>query len=96
MAKYSAVGSQTLTTSRATALTVASNASTAQRCKLYEVWFANLTPADAVTQNLVERITAVGTSTAVTPRPLDIGDRAAQASAGSNHTSEPTYVSTHL
>src|SRR3990167_5376670 len=92
MAKYIAVGSQTLTTSRSTALSIAANATTAHRCRFYEFWWANLTPADAVTRHLVELITAVGTSTAVTPRPVDTADRAAQAQCGQNHTVEPTYT----
>lgn len=92
MARYSASGSQTLTSSRATALLVASNATTAHRMRFSEFYWANLTPADLTTENLVERITAVGTSTAVTPRPLDPDDRASQSQCGSNSTVEPTYI----
>lgn len=93
MAKYSALGDQTLTTTRATALTVVADATTAQRCRFYEFWFGNIgVPADLLTRHLVERCTAAGTSTAFTSRLLDPADRAAQAAAGSNHTVEPTYT----
>jgi hypothetical protein len=36
--------------------------------------------------------TSAGTTTAVTPTPLDPGYQAAKASAGSNATGEPTYT----
>ena len=94
MARYSASGSQTLTTSATTALSVTSNASTVQRNRVYELIYANQgTPADQVSIIVVQRVTAPGSATAVTPTLMDLADRAAQAVAGENHTSEPTYTS---
>lgn len=94
MSKYSASGNQTLTTSAVTALTVGSNASTAQRNRIYELWIANEgTPADNLVIHTIQRCTALGTSTAVTASKLDLADRAAQAACGENHTVEPTYTS---
>lgn len=51
------------------------------------------TPADNALEFILQRYTAAGTSTAVTPEPLDSGDPAAIATAGVNHTVEPTYTS---
>lgn len=41
---------------------------------------------------LLQRTTANGTRTAVTPQPLDPADAASAATAGENHTVEPTYT----
>ena len=81
-------------TSATTALGVTSNTSTVQRNWVYELTFGNVgTPADQVSVIVVQRVTAPGSATAVTPTLLDLADRAAQAVAGENHTSEPTYTS---
>jgi hypothetical protein len=50
------------------------------------------TPADNAGEYFIQRYTAPGTSTAVTPQALDPGDPAATATAGVNHTAEPTYT----
>jgi len=96
MARYSASGSQTLQSSGsgdATALSFAAQ-STAHRCIVYEMWFANIgAPADQVTVYTVGRITTDGAGSAVTPTPLDPGDRASQCTCLENHTTEPTYTS---
>jgi len=92
-AGYSASGSQTLTTGAATALTVGSNATTANRNKIKELSFGNVgTPADNVVLHTVQRCSALGTSTLVTATKLDPADRVAQAAAGENHSAEPTYT----
>ena len=94
MAKYSGSGSQTLTTSATTCLGVTSNTSTVQRNWIYELVFGNVgTPAAHLSVWTVQRTTAPGTATGVTPTLLDLADRAAQAVCGENHTSEPTYTS---
>jgi hypothetical protein len=49
------------------------------------------TPADNALEFILQRYTAAGTSTSVTPTALDSGDPAAIATAGANHTVEPTY-----
>ena len=94
MAKYSGSGTQTLTTSATTCIGVTSNTSTVQRNWVYEMNFGNVgTPADHLSVWTVQRTTAPGTATGVTPTLLDLADRAAQAVCGENHTGEPTYTS---
>jgi hypothetical protein len=64
------------------------------RPAVYDFFFgSNATPADNALNWLMERYTAAGTATAVTPQALDSGDPAATATAGENHTAEPTYTS---
>ena len=93
MARYSAAGSQTLTTSATTALGVTSNTSTVQRNWVYELTFGNVgTPADQVSVIVVQRVTAPGSATAVTPTLLDLADRAAQSKCLEDLTTEPTYT----
>jgi hypothetical protein len=93
MARYSASGSQTLTTSAVTALGLAAQ-STAHRNSVYEMWFGNIgAPADLVTVHTVQRITADGSGTAVTPTAIDPADRASQCTCLEDHSSEPTYTS---
>ena len=93
VARYGASGDQTLTTTKTTALTVGSNATTAQRNEIYECILGIVgAPADNTISWTVVRVTALGTSTAQTPAPKQDGDRAAQAAGGSNHTVEPTLV----
>ena len=94
MARYQAKGDQTLTTTLTTALTVGSNATTAQRNEIYEfILGVALTPSDSTISFTVQRVSALGTATAVTPGDTQGGaDRAAQAAVGKNHTVEPTVV----
>jgi hypothetical protein len=93
MARYSASGSQTLTSSAVTALGFAAQ-STAHRNCVYEMWFGNVgAPADQVSVHTVQSITADGSGTSVTPTALDAADRASQCTCLENHTSEPTYTS---
>ena len=53
---------------------------------------AAASPVDVSYTLTVQRFTAAGTSTSVTPRVLDPGNTAAVATAGENHTVEPTYT----
>ena len=94
MASYQAKGDQTLTTTLTTALTVGSNATTAQRNSIYEfILGIALTPSDSTISFTVQRVSALGTATAVTPGDIEGGaNRAAQAAVGKNHTVEPTLV----
>ena len=92
MASYQAQGTQTLTTTDTTALTVGSNAATAQRNTIFDFILSVNTPSDSAITFNVQRCSALGTATAVTPGAMDAGDRAAQAAVGSNHTVEPTLV----
>ena len=96
-ARYPANGDQNLTTTRITALSVTGNATTAHRGWVYDMYFGNEgTPADLAGTYLVERCTAPGTATAVTPGKIDEQDRAAQAVANENHTVEPTYTANEI
>ena len=93
MARYQAKGDQTLTTTFTTALTVGSNATTAQRNAFYRfILSIGLTPSDSQITFEVQRATALGTATAVTPGDVSGIDRAAQAAVGENHTVEPTLT----
>ena len=95
MARYSASGSQNLSSSAITALTIASQ-STVHRNIIYDIVIANVgSPADRVTLHTIQRITNPNAAncTAVTPSLLDLADRAAQSACGENHTAEPTYTS---
>ena len=96
MARYSASGNQTLQSSAsgdATALSFAAQ-STAHRNMVYELWMGNEgSPADQVTIYHIARVTSDGAGSAVTPSPLDPGDRASQCTCLENHTTEPTYTS---
>ena len=94
MPGYHAKGDQTLTTSNTTALSIVANATTAQRNFIDEyILSVQLTPSDSNISWTIQRCTAAGTSTAVTPLGQDDeADRAAQAAVGKNHTVEPTYT----
>ena len=94
MPGYHAKGDQTLTTTLVTALTIGSNATTAQRNYVDEyVLSIQLTPSDSQITHTIQRCTALGTNTAVTPAGADDGgDRVAQALIGKNHTVEPTLT----
>lgn len=50
------------------------------------------TPADASIPWYLQRYTAAGTATAVTPQNLGPGTTAGTATAGEDHTVEPTYT----
>lgn len=89
--KYSASGTQTVTSPTDTALGVVS-ATTIRPEVFYLTFGTTATPSDAALQWITQRITAAGTNTSVTPTALDPGDPASLATAGSNHTAEPTYT----
>lgn len=88
--KYAAVGDQT---PASTTTIVGCTASTSTRGWLYELVIGSIgAPEDKYSSIAVGRYTAAGTSTSVTPLALDPANPAALLSAGSNHTSEPTYT----
>jgi len=90
--RYSIDGAQAVASPTDSVLGVTS-ASTI-RPMLYDIIFgSSASPADNAIQWLMRRYTAAGTATAVTPQALDPADPAALASAGENHTAEPTYTS---
>lgn len=93
MAHYGAHGDQNLASASITALTVASNATTANRNRISEYMVADQgAPADNVVVHTLQRCTALGTNTLVTATKLDPADRVAQALCGENHTAAPTYT----
>ena len=94
MSRYVASGNQNLTTTAITALHISSLATTEIcRSRTYDILIADEgTPADNVALHTIQRITAIGTNTAVVPTKLDIADRVALMLAGENHTVEPTYT----
>lgn len=72
---------------------VTADATRPRRGKLYDVIFGSeATPADNAFRYIIQRCTAAGTSTGVTPQPLDPADAATEMDAGENHTIEPTYT----
>lgn len=92
-AKYTASGSQTLTTSATTALGLTAATASLRRAFIGEFIIADVgTPADNVVLHTAQRVTAAGTATAVTPTKLDPADAASDTVAGENHTVEPTYT----
>lgn len=86
--RYSIDGSQ----NAAAATTIlALESATTIRPKLYELTFGSAaTPADQAFNMQLNRITAVGTRTTVTPQPIDPADPASLATGAENHTAEPT------
>ena len=92
-AKYSASGSQTLTTTAVTALGLTAATASLRRAFISEFIIGDVgTPADNVVLHTAQRVTAAGTATAVTPTKLDPADAASDTVAGENHTVEPTYT----
>lgn len=89
--RYSIDGAQSVASPTDSVLGLTSTA--AIRPAVYDVVFgSSATPADNALNWLMERYTAAGSATAVTPQALDPGDPAATATAGEAHASEPTYT----
>lgn len=93
--RYSIDGAQAVASAADSVLGLTS--ATTIRPAIYDVIFGSTaTPADNALQWLLQRYTAAGTATAVTPQKLDPGDPAALAAAGENHTAEPTYTANEI
>jgi hypothetical protein len=93
MAKYSAKMQRTASSSASVGI-VNAPASGMRRAKIYDLVFGSEgTPADVANLWQLQRATAAGTTTAVTPQALDPADAAAVTVAGENATVEPTYTS---
>ena len=91
MARRYAIDGQDTNTATTTILGLTS--ATTVRPRIYDmVVGSDATPADNAAEYVLQRYTAAGTSTAVTPQGLDPGDPAALASAGEAHSAEPTYT----
>ena len=90
---YSAKGDQNLTAAAITALEIHAVTGHLHRAMLREVLLgSDDTPADVAYELIVQRTTAAGTATAVTPTALDAAAPASYLTAGKNHTAEPTYT----
>lgn len=92
MAKYAVQANRTASTTASLA-TIGADATRPRRGKFYDVIFGSeASPADNAFLYLVQRCTALGTSTSVTPQALDPADAATESDAGEAHTIEPTYT----
>jgi hypothetical protein len=92
MPRYSAILARTASTTASVGSLVA-DATRARRGKIfYFLCGCEAAPADNPFLWQLQRITAAGTSTAVTPASLDPGDIATEADPGQNHSVEPTYT----
>lgn len=92
MAAYVAEMNRTASTTLSVGL-VNADATRPRRGKFYDLVFGSeATPADNAFKWMLQRFTAAGTSTAVTPSPLDPADAATESDAGENSTIEPTYT----
>lgn len=95
MARRYSVAGQDTNTASTTQIGVTS-ASTV-RPRIYDIICgSDATPADNSAEYNLQRYTAAGTSTAFTPVALDPADPAALASAGVNHSVEPTYTASAI
>lgn len=89
--RYSIDATNVVASPTKTALGLA--ATTAIRPGIFDILLgSSAAPADNANQIFLQRFTATGTSTAVTPQAGDPGDPAATAVAGKTHTVEPTYT----
>ncbi len=72
--------------------TVSQPATALKRISIQYVSMGSNATADNMYEAWLQRTTAAGTSTAVTPQLRDAADGAASAVAGQAHTVEPTYT----
>lgn len=92
MANYSVQMNRTASSS-ASLGTWTSDPTRPRRGKFYDIIFGSeASPADNAFLYIVQRCTAAGTSSTVTPSPIDPADAATESDAGENHTIEPTYT----
>ncbi len=85
--RYSVRGDQNIASPSVSMIGI--TATTAVEPGVYMIsWGSQDTPADSAIQWDIQRYTAAGTATAVTPQNLGPG-----TTAGKNHTAEPTYTS---
>lgn len=86
------IDGQDTCTANTTILGVSQPASALKRIKIGYVQAGSDVSADNAYEAVVQRTTADGTLTAVTPRKRDPADGAASAVAGEAHSGEPTYT----
>ena len=91
MARRYAIDGQDTNTAATSILGLTSPATI--RPKIYDFMLgSDATRADNAAEYVLQRYTAAGTATAVTPKALDPGDPASLAAAGEAHSAEPTYT----
>lgn len=92
MARYAVDFQRTASTTLSVG-TITADATRPRRVKWYDIIFGSeASAADNPFLYTLQRCTAAGTSTGVTPQPLDPADAATETDAGENHTIEPTYT----
>lgn len=92
MANYAIPLTRTASTT-ASVGNVTADATRPRRGKIYDILVgSDASPADNAFLWRFQRCTTAGTSTSVTPRPIDPGDAATEMDAGQNHSGEPTYT----
>lgn len=73
--------------------TISADATRPRRGEVFDVILGSeAAPADNAFLYILQRVTAPGTNTAVTPQPMDPADAATEADAGELNTVEPTYT----
>lgn len=96
MARYAVEANRTASTTLS-CLGITADATRPRRGKIFDIMFGSeATPADNVFLWQVHRCSDAGTSTGVTPLPLDPADAATEADAGENHTVEGTVATGSL
>lgn len=95
MGAYIAAGQATSTAAK-TILGVSQPATALKRIKVGYVQIGSDASADSAFELVIQRTTAAGTSTAVTPQLRDPADGAASAVSGQAHSVEPTYTANAL
>lgn len=90
--RYALNGDQNIASPAATMLTVTGGTTIEPHVYMLSLGCHD-TPADSALQWYIQRTTAAGTGTSVTPQNLGPTTTAATAAGAKNHTSEPTYTS---
>jgi hypothetical protein len=89
--KYATTGAGAVASSPGRTILIATGTA-ATRAALYDIVLGFASPADNSIQWVVGRYTVAGTTTGVTPAPLDPGNTASIFVSGENASAEPTYT----
>jgi hypothetical protein len=93
MANYMVPLTRNLSTTQSVGVIYTTSAVALRRIAIYDFTIGvQGTPAGLANLWQLQRFTAAGTSTAVTPTPVDPGDPASLTSAGQNNSVEPSYT----
>lgn len=94
MARFVTTGSMALVAAKATLSVIAA---TTTRPKVYDIVLSSSsTPNDYSADFQMNRFSADGTATGVTPKPLDFADVAARATSKHTYTVDPTYTANEI